>query len=430
MLDVSAVVTIQWDPSIKLGIFTIETAVVLKPIAGGSKIAFAKVQLGLAAVIDFGAGTMKLDGQLTPASFILDSNYHLTGGFALYTWFGDSVPELKGDWVFTIGDYHRQFTPPPQYPVPPRLKISWQFDDAISISGEAYFAIMPKVCMGGGRWDVSLQLGPLEAYYYAFVDFLISFKPFYFVVDGSISVDVKYIMDLWLATIHISVDISVTIHIEGPPVHGFVHVDFWVFGFKISFGSSDNPVESLTLSEFVDLACQASDTSAASMFHTLTSHTPIGSNFKRTKQVENEVQSGADSREPHVFVVQTGLVPDGKTQTTPSGGDWTVRVATFSFAMSCKVAISQATIVTGTLDKKNDTQDAESIVKGTGNPNHARPMCITTEMFTELTVTITTDSSKTKLLTEGTTVNADVPTWDNITAIVKSLPAGLWGQFE
>ena len=435
MLDVSAVVAVQWDPSVKLGIFAIGTAVIPPPTPGKKKVTFAQIQLGITAVVDFGAGTMKIDGQLTPASFILDPNCHLTGGFALYTWFGDSVPELKGDWVFTVGGYHRAFKPPPQYPNPPRLGISWQFDKAISIKGEAYFAITPKICMDGGRWDVSLQLGPLGAYYSAFVDFLISFKPFYFIADGGISVGVSFTMDLWLVTIHIKVDISATLHIEGPPIHGTVHVDFWVFGFDIDFGDSSSQTPSLKLPEFIALACQTSDSPARSMFHTLTKHTPVGSlaRYKiqgapSEKELEDEKIDTADALQPHVLVVQSGLVPQESTKTTPSGGDWTVRAATFSFAVSCKVAISQATIITGIPERSDAKDDPQVIVPGTANPIHARPMCITDLLTTELTVTITPYSVGKVTLEDGTIIDADVPVWDKNTAIVKSLPAGLWGQ--
>jgi hypothetical protein len=34
--------------------------------------------------------------------------------------------------------------------VPERLQISWAVSDVLKIDGQAYFAITPKVCMGGG----------------------------------------------------------------------------------------------------------------------------------------------------------------------------------------------------------------------------------------------------------------------------------------
>ncbi|KAI1872499.1 hypothetical protein JX265_005379 [Neoarthrinium moseri] len=437
MLDVSAVLAIQWDPNIKIGIFAIATADIPAKVAG--KFAFAHVQLGMTAIIDVAAGTMKIDGQLTPSSYILHPDCHLTGGFALYTWFGDSVPELKGDWVFTLGGYHRQYKPPVQYPDPPRLGISWQFSSAISIRGEAYFAITPKVCMGGGRWDVSLQLGPLEAYYYAFIDFLINFAPFNFVADGGIAVGVRFTMDLWIVTIHISVDIGATIHIEGPPIHGTVHVDFWVFGFDIDFGGRGDRAEKLCLDDFIILACQASDGPGPSgLFHAITPETPVGHAAHR--RVAGKVEEPEeDLRNPHVLVVQSGLVPDQQIQSQPSGGLWTVRAATFSFAVSCKIAISKATIVTGrpaaTGATGGDDAEAEdepsSEVLGTGNPINARPMCNANTLTTELHVRITPVAPARKQLMLGVEGDNDGETvWNKNKPIVKSLPAGLWGPYD
>ncbi|RDL32364.1 uncharacterized protein BP5553_08820 [Venustampulla echinocandica] len=436
ILKISAVLVVEWDPNIKLGIFAIATADIPRTSPGGFK--FAHVQLGITAVLDIAAGTLKIDGQLTPSSYVLDPNCHLTGGFALYSWFGDSVPELKGDFVFTLGGYHRQFVPPPQYPRPPRLGISWKFDSSISISGEAYFAITPNVCMGGGRWDVSLSLGPLQAFYNAFVDFLISFKPFYFIADGGITVGVRFKLDLWLVTIRISIDIGAQLHIEGPPIHGTVHVDFWVFGFDINFGASGGDDNSLTLEEFISLACQASDVVGKGMFHTIASDTPVGnypSVLDREKVQASEAEEAADDpRKPHVLVTQSGLVPSGDTKSTPSGESWTVRAANFSFAVSCKVAITKATIITGRPDMKGkeDVQEPEptSVVEGTSEPLYARPMCDTNELVTELIVMIRPDAPQQKMVTLGEDANASVPVWDNNTAVIKSLPNGLWGKYN
>jgi hypothetical protein len=43
-------------------------------------------------------------------------------------------------------------------------------------------------------------------------------------------------------------------------------------------------------------------------------------------------------------------------------------------------------------------------------------------------VGITPDAPSQKLLTSGEEVNANVPVLDNNEAIIKSLPAGLWGK--
>jgi len=107
MLEVSAVVVIEWDPSVKLGLLGIATA----DISADGGFTFAHMQLGIAETADMAAVAMKIDGRLMPSSYILDPTCHLTGGFALYNWLSAQDPTLRGDWVFTIGGYHRQFTP-------------------------------------------------------------------------------------------------------------------------------------------------------------------------------------------------------------------------------------------------------------------------------------------------------------------------------
>ncbi|GIK07133.1 hypothetical protein Aspvir_002788 [Aspergillus viridinutans] len=101
------------------------------------------------------------------------------------------IPKLSaskpGDFVFTLGGYHQAFVIPAGYPNPPRLGISWTLGSNISVSGQAYFAITPKVCMGGGRLHASFSAGPIEAWFDAFADFLINYKPFRFIASADSS---------------------------------------------------------------------------------------------------------------------------------------------------------------------------------------------------------------------------------------------------
>ncbi|RHZ47019.1 uncharacterized protein CDV56_102574 [Aspergillus thermomutatus] len=229
-----------WNPAVTLGIFGVAAAEM--PMGSAVKTRFARLQLALAATVDVNAGILSIDGQLTPASFVLDPHCHLTG----------------------VGGYHLRFKAPTQCPSPPRLGISWSFSDAINITGEAYFAITPKVCMGGGRLHVTLSVGPLSAYFDAYIDFLIQYRPFNFETQGGLAVGVRYTLDLWLVSIPIAVDIGATLFLEGPPVAGRVHVDFWVFGFDIKFGAlAIRPASFIDLTEFYNLVLQADTTPPA-----------------------------------------------------------------------------------------------------------------------------------------------------------------------
>jgi hypothetical protein len=58
------------------------------------------------------------EGQLAPDARLFAPACHLTGGFALYCWFNK---KHKGDFVLTLGGYHKSFQVPDHYPKVPRL---------------------------------------------------------------------------------------------------------------------------------------------------------------------------------------------------------------------------------------------------------------------------------------------------------------------
>ncbi|KAE8356853.1 hypothetical protein BDV28DRAFT_41599 [Aspergillus coremiiformis] len=401
ILSVQAVVVIQWNPYLELGIFGLATA----SIPGGkSALQFAYVQLGLVASINFETGVLKIEGELTPSSYILDPNCHLTGGFALYSWFDSKDSNLRGDWVFSIGGFHPSYKKPPQYPDPSRLGISWQFAKSISISGQAYFAITPKVCMGGGRLDLQLSLSPLYAYFNAFIDFLINYKPFHFIAEGGISVGVKFTLDLWLVTIKISVQIGARLYIKGPPIQGRVHVDFWVFGFDIDFGAKDaNVPDPLSIDEFIDVVCQ-SDTPGAYAIAGLLDTGSTG-----------EVTAGPEA---HVFAVEEGLFPEEDIQSSPSREGWVITPTMFVFSISCKFAIKEVNVVTVT----PGGQRSEPTSKSYNEPLHAKPMQAN-NIGSVLNVSIQR---------KGTSVKEKFtdPVWDDIEEIYSDIPDALWGAYN
>ncbi|KAF7563164.1 hypothetical protein G7046_g951 [Stylonectria norvegica] len=426
MLTIDALIVVEWDPSVKLGLFGIASAVIPFSKTG---VQFGFVELGISAIIDFDAGTMQLAGQLTPASFIIHPNCHLTGGFAMYSWFGgpssshkDTDAEVPNGWVFTIGGYHAAFKAPSQYPNPPRLGISWDMGP-VSVRGTAYFAITPAVCMGGGTWNVSLTLGSLQAFYTAYIDFLINFQPFHFIADGGLAVGVRYSMDLWLVTLHISVDIAARLHLEGPPVRGVVHVDFWVFGFDVAFGDeSRTEVKPLPLSEFIDLVCQTGQ-QASGFVETITARTSLKE--LEASRIQEEHDASSDGKDAFLLSVDDGLVSSSGTDTETVGEKgWVVRASTFTFTVSCKFALKGAKVLTPNVNYPDDP--TERPVDGAGEVN-ARPMCLPKSFSkSDLKVTIVQLATHVKTFEHE---NAD-PVWENNTGIIKSLPSGLWGPYD
>ncbi|MBL8974261.1 MAG: hypothetical protein JNK56_26950, partial [Myxococcales bacterium] len=161
-------------------------------------------------------------------SWLLHRDCKITGGFALQVW-----PQ-KGDAVITLGGYHPAFKRPDHYPEVDRLGFNWAISDAIVVKGGCYFAMTPREAMGGGRLEVSGRWGPLSAGFYAGVDGLIRWDPFYFNVD--IVVGVWGAVDLWFGTLRF--EVGVGLHVEGPPVGGVATLKLAVFSIAIPFGDT------------------------------------------------------------------------------------------------------------------------------------------------------------------------------------------------
>lgn len=400
-LSIDAVIIVQWNPEITLGIFGIAVADV--PKGNANSIKFAHVELQIAATIDFSAGVSKFEAQLSPSSFILSPSCHLTGGFALYCWFEGS--EHDGDWVFTIGGFHPAFKRPDHYPNPPRLGISWSLDSSLSITGEAYFAITPKVCMGGGRLHASLSLGPLGAWFDAYADFLINYSPFHFTADVGVSVGVSFTLDLWFVTIHISVEIGARLNLLGPPISGTVYVDFWVFGFEIKFGPKRVDPPPVHLLEFYQLVLQAGPS---------TPHSP-------------------PNPEPHIFGCQTGLLPNKSQPTDPEKSDpvWDVRAGSFSFLISCRFPIGSAELMDKNKDKDKDKdKDADNAANPKDGPV---TRAVDPEKYIKLDTPIYSKPMKSKPLTSTMeiTITRDdggaQAKW-KMARVVKPVANALWSQ--
>ncbi|PLN77512.1 hypothetical protein BDW42DRAFT_196492 [Aspergillus taichungensis] len=393
MLSIDAVLVVQFGASVKVGVFAVAVADIPTTKAKeGPK--FAHVELGLAATLDIDYGTFKLEAQLSPKSYILHPDCHLTGGFGLYYWF-DAPHADKGkvgSFVLTLGGYHQAFKIPDGYPRPPRLGISWNLGRNLSISGEAYFAITPKACMGGGRLHASFSAGPIEAWFDAFADFLINYKPFHFLASAGISVGVRFNIDVWFVHTHISVEISADLTLWGPPVAGRVHVDFWITAFDINFGDSPPAPDPVSLLSFYELVLQASSQASPSS----------------TAAIEESGAAAMDRpmNEAHLFLVKSGLLNSSDKKDDTEKGSWTVRAGTFSFVVGCKMAINVAT--QGGKDLQHDQAP------------HAKPMQLdqNNPLVSKLSVKITQEG-----------VQDDNPKW-RMEKQLKAVPRALWDPYS
>ncbi|KAI0907851.1 hypothetical protein F4823DRAFT_527482 [Ustulina deusta] len=406
MLNIDAVVAVQFGSAIKLGIFAVATADI--PTAASS-FKLAHVELGISAIADFDYGTLKIDAQLSPRSYILDPNCHLTGGFSLYYWFDapHADSSIVGQYVFTLGGYHQAFKKPIGFPNPPRLGISWDLGGGLTVSGEAYFAITPKCCMAGGRLHAALSAGPLSAWFDAFADFLINYKPFYFNMDAGLSVGVKFSLDIWFIHIRISVEIGAQLYLWGPPIAGRVHVNFWIVAFDINFGKDEPRDEAISLLDFYLLVLQ-SQTSASKLSAAAKSRLGIASQDDDGDVVEAQDEISRPMNEGHNFLAQSGLLNPADNPERNQNDEWIVRAGSFSFVVECKMAIDAV---------KNDPEAEEPILTYDGV--YSRPMKLKIGMSMSSTLTVVVQQDGESEPDEG---------WQ-YSRYLKSLPQALWGQY-
>ncbi|HJT73227.1 MAG TPA: DUF6603 domain-containing protein, partial [Chitinophaga sp.] len=206
-------------------------------------------------------GIISAEAQLTPNSFVLSNDCKVTGGFAFFLWYKTIVTKdyiiPAGDFVISLGGYHPSFQKPVYYPEVPRLGLQWKMDisvGSISIGGGAYFALCPTAVMAGGYINVAYQLGPLKAWLSAYANFLIEWKPFYFNVDIGITVGASFGTTIAGVSLTIKAELGAQLHLEGPPTHGHVHVDWYVISFTIPIGSGTTATDdkNLTWAAFAD----------------------------------------------------------------------------------------------------------------------------------------------------------------------------------
>jgi hypothetical protein len=227
LVDCFALLVVQWNEKsfeialLGLARFRHTRDLTAKPIC--------YVEMQILMTIKPSEGTFQLQAQLTANSWILTKDCKLTGGFALFIWFGG---EHKGDWVFTLGGYHPRFKRPEHYPIVPRLGLNWPVTDKLSIKGGLYFAVTPSCLMFGSKLEATFHSGRISAWFTAYLDVVVNWEPFYFEAEMGISLRVE--ASFFLSSIKVT--IAASIQMWGPPVGGIAHVDLTLCSFDIDFG--------------------------------------------------------------------------------------------------------------------------------------------------------------------------------------------------
>ena len=162
--------------------------------------------------------------------------------------------------------------------------------------------------MAGGRIYATLNVRLLNAFFDAFLGLLINFQPFHFSAQGGVSVGTGFTLDLWIVNIHISVEISAMLYVEGLSLGGRAHVDFWVFGFEINFGADSSRPSRLDLTAFWDLIMKTKRAKSKSLLDAGEPH------------VEDDPPP-----KPNVITCESVMEPDGENKKeTPQGKPWVV----------------------------------------------------------------------------------------------------------
>ena len=240
MLDSFALLMVSFGHRVEINVLGLSTLVAPTPIPGQEAVPpLAVIQMAVKASFVPDEGFLGVAAQLTPASYVLSRDCHLTGGFAFYAWFPTpgGAGGSTGDFVLTLGGYHPDFRPPAHYPSVPRLGVNWKVSEQLAVKGEAYFALTPAALMAGVLLDATWDSGDLTAWFHAGADFIVGWKPYHYDAHAFATLRASYRFELF-GTREIRVDASADLHLWGPEFSGRASIRVSVVEFDVTFGAA------------------------------------------------------------------------------------------------------------------------------------------------------------------------------------------------
>lgn len=401
-VDCFALVVVQFGNEFELSL--IGLARFRKPSDPSAK-PLCYVEMQLLLTLKPSEGSFKLQALLTDNSWLFNKDCKLTGGFALFAWFGGPH---KGDVVFTLGGYHPRFKRPDHYPIVPRLGLNWQVSPQLSIKGGAYFAMTPSCVMVGARLEAVFHATRVTIWFTAHLDVIVSWDPLFFEVD--IGVSLRAEIALFLFTVKLAV--GVTLKMWGPPVGGYVRLEVSVITLEIPFGEkpkAPKPIESWQL-------------------------------FCRSILSPSESDKKATGRENWVTPITHANLARGRSNTVSlpnaaTNGPWQVRADELELAASATVPVTALNVgrvkthsppagVQKREPSGNSLLVSEPVVlepRGLHAETYARPLGVhpmNKTMQSVLNVTVVRDEV-------SRTLPVDLSKW-TVEAETASLPVALW----
>lgn len=258
-----ALVSVAFGGSTRIGLIG-ESRLTMPPEPGAGREPVAFARLAQRVSFEPDRGVLEVAAQLTPDSYILSRDCHLSGGFAFYTWFKDQADGARaGDFALTLGGYHPRFVRPAHYPTVAPIGFRWQIGD-LTLSGRAYFALTPSVVMAGGALSAVWESGDIRAWFNAQTDFLLAWKPFRYAVEMHVSIGASFTVDLWLTSFTMRISVGVDLELWGPSFGGRAEIDVSVISFTIGFGAGrPGSAEAISWQGFRDSFLPAVGTAAA-----------------------------------------------------------------------------------------------------------------------------------------------------------------------
>jgi hypothetical protein len=424
ILSVTAVAMVQFKEAGLIISIIADAIAQMPPGVSDRSLMIAYVEIGFICEMNMVDGYFRVEAALAPTSFLLVPACRIYGGMALVYWFAPN--QHAGDWVFTVGGYHRKFEKPEWYPTVQRLGISFSIGSCLQVTGETYFAITPKVVMGGALIHVTLSVGPVSAWLDAGFDALVQFHPLHYNVDFHVSVGVAFDADVWFVHIHISCSVGAWLEIQGPEFGGIAHVDFYMFSFDVDFGASPTSPPPMTLLEFWQMLHKPGPNVESQKQEDADPPKSLVSYDKDTDPATPSEQKQEDGA-AFKFALEDGNIPqptkkppENPNETPPSnptstgtGTKWHVKGGSLKFRVTSDFAISKATVV--------DTGDVSPVSLGNIPPGEifSRPMHVSQPITSPLKVTIREKANSE--ITSG---------WRSIEADMKAMPLAAFGAYD